>query len=233
MELTWVSLPLTAIVPLLTQTCGRGQQREVADMATEIPSFLALGDSYTIGEGVDSAARWPVALARALRASGNPDPGSGGGGSDGVDGPGAGLRDRPGGRGRSPWPGFPSHRREQPVPWAGSGRVPFRVRRAPGSGGRLRGWGPREGAGAFHPRLGCDPLRRGAGPGADRRGDRRLQRGQPPGEPGGRSPVRGRHRHLQGGRRDAPSFWRRMGSIPAAPCTRSGWRLSFRWRGGS
>lgn len=30
--------------------------------------FLALGDSYTIGEKVDSAARWPVQLARALRA---------------------------------------------------------------------------------------------------------------------------------------------------------------------
>lgn len=41
-------------------------------MTTRIPSFLALGDSYTIGEAVDSAARWPVALARALRASGVP-----------------------------------------------------------------------------------------------------------------------------------------------------------------
>jgi lysophospholipase L1-like esterase len=30
--------------------------------------FLALGDSYTIGEKVDSAGRWPVQLARALRA---------------------------------------------------------------------------------------------------------------------------------------------------------------------
>ena len=29
--------------------------------------FLALGDSYTIGEGVDPAERWPVALAHALR----------------------------------------------------------------------------------------------------------------------------------------------------------------------
>lgn len=32
--------------------------------------FLALGDSYTIGEKVDSASRWPVQLARALRARG-------------------------------------------------------------------------------------------------------------------------------------------------------------------
>jgi lysophospholipase L1-like esterase len=31
--------------------------------------FLALGDSYTIGEGVDSAASWPAQLARAMRAA--------------------------------------------------------------------------------------------------------------------------------------------------------------------
>lgn len=30
-------------------------------------SYLALGDSYTIGEGVDEAGRWPVQLANALR----------------------------------------------------------------------------------------------------------------------------------------------------------------------
>jgi lysophospholipase L1-like esterase len=34
--------------------------------------YLALGDSYTIGEGVAEAARWPVQLAAALRASGVP-----------------------------------------------------------------------------------------------------------------------------------------------------------------
>jgi lysophospholipase L1-like esterase len=33
-------------------------------------SFLALGDSYTIGERVDSALRWPVQMARALRDQG-------------------------------------------------------------------------------------------------------------------------------------------------------------------
>lgn len=32
--------------------------------------YLALGDSYTIGEGVEPAARWPVQLARALREAG-------------------------------------------------------------------------------------------------------------------------------------------------------------------
>ncbi|MEF9978856.1 MAG: SGNH/GDSL hydrolase family protein [Thermomonas sp.] len=33
-------------------------------------SYLALGDSYTIGEGVDDAVRWPVQLARGLRDTG-------------------------------------------------------------------------------------------------------------------------------------------------------------------
>ncbi|HET6397665.1 MAG TPA: SGNH/GDSL hydrolase family protein [Pseudoxanthomonas sp.] len=32
--------------------------------------YLALGDSYTIGEGIDPAGRWPVQLAAALRAEG-------------------------------------------------------------------------------------------------------------------------------------------------------------------
>ncbi len=32
--------------------------------------YLALGDSYTIGEGVDPAERWPAVLAAALRADG-------------------------------------------------------------------------------------------------------------------------------------------------------------------
>ena len=35
-------------------------------------SFLALGDSYTIGESVDSALRWPVQLASLTRAEGIP-----------------------------------------------------------------------------------------------------------------------------------------------------------------
>ena len=34
------------------------------------PRFLALGDSYTIGEGVDAEERWPAQLARRLRAQG-------------------------------------------------------------------------------------------------------------------------------------------------------------------
>ena len=34
------------------------------------PAFLALGDSYTIGEAVDPEERWPVLLAQRLRAAG-------------------------------------------------------------------------------------------------------------------------------------------------------------------
>jgi lysophospholipase L1-like esterase len=36
----------------------------------EAISWLALGDSYTIGEGVDAAGRWPMQLAHALREDG-------------------------------------------------------------------------------------------------------------------------------------------------------------------
>lgn len=35
-------------------------------------TYLALGDSYTIGEGIDSADRWPVRLTLALREEGIP-----------------------------------------------------------------------------------------------------------------------------------------------------------------
>jgi len=34
--------------------------------------YLALGDSYTIGEGVDPGGRWPARLAAALQSSGTP-----------------------------------------------------------------------------------------------------------------------------------------------------------------
>ena len=40
--------------------------------ATTELRYLALGDSYTIGEGVPESGRWPVQLAHALRADGIP-----------------------------------------------------------------------------------------------------------------------------------------------------------------
>ncbi|MDP2183896.1 MAG: hypothetical protein Q8J93_00275 [Xanthomonadales bacterium] len=39
-------------------------------MRTSIQGFLALGDSYTIGEGVTVAARWPDLLAQRLTDTG-------------------------------------------------------------------------------------------------------------------------------------------------------------------
>ena len=41
-------------------------------VAQAAPTFLALGDSYTIGERVAEGERWPVQLARLLRAAGVP-----------------------------------------------------------------------------------------------------------------------------------------------------------------
>ena len=42
--------------------------------STFITRFLALGDSYTIGEGVAESGRWPMQLAAALRATRKIDP---------------------------------------------------------------------------------------------------------------------------------------------------------------
>ena len=42
----------------------------IGDGARRTARYLALGDSYTIGERVDSAARWPVQLAALLRERG-------------------------------------------------------------------------------------------------------------------------------------------------------------------
>jgi lysophospholipase L1-like esterase len=39
---------------------------------TQKLKFLALGDSYTIGESVDESVRWPVQLAKELNATGHP-----------------------------------------------------------------------------------------------------------------------------------------------------------------
>ncbi|MDQ6830781.1 MAG: SGNH/GDSL hydrolase family protein [Gemmatimonadota bacterium] len=58
--------PLLAVALLLA--CAAASTPTV--IQREGPRFLALGDSYTIGERVDSASRWPVQLAAALRARG-------------------------------------------------------------------------------------------------------------------------------------------------------------------
>jgi len=65
--------PLRVFLPallLFTHACGVQTRDREVDMAPENFSYLALGDSYTIGESVDSALRWPVLLAEALRGEG-------------------------------------------------------------------------------------------------------------------------------------------------------------------
>jgi lysophospholipase L1-like esterase len=65
-----LALPLAALLAACASTAGVSP-REAPDMR-----YLALGDSYTIGESVPEDGRWPVQLARALRAEGIalPDP---------------------------------------------------------------------------------------------------------------------------------------------------------------
>ena len=41
-------------------------------MENKVLRFLALGDSYTIGEGVDPSERWPIQLVARLRQQGFP-----------------------------------------------------------------------------------------------------------------------------------------------------------------
>jgi len=45
---------------------------DAAGAAAPAPRYLALGDSYTIGEGVEASGRWPAQLAALLRRSGKP-----------------------------------------------------------------------------------------------------------------------------------------------------------------
>ena len=62
--------PALAIVFLIVSGCSRA---EPATSATAIDvsdhRYLALGDSYTIGEGVAPQLRWPVQLVNLLRAN--------------------------------------------------------------------------------------------------------------------------------------------------------------------
>lgn len=66
-------LCLTVLSLLFFGACAGGSEDNSAPM-TPAGSLriLALGDSYTIGEGVDPSQRWPVQLASRLRDSGLP-----------------------------------------------------------------------------------------------------------------------------------------------------------------
>lgn len=66
MRFLWIveiALPLALAIQLGAQTLSTRKA------FAEPKRFLALGDSYTIGEGVDSAQTWPAQLARAMRAA--------------------------------------------------------------------------------------------------------------------------------------------------------------------
>ncbi len=60
-----------ALLLLLLQGCGEATDNK-ANLMNKQLTYLALGDSYTIGEGVDVPGRWPVQLAGKLAGEGYP-----------------------------------------------------------------------------------------------------------------------------------------------------------------
>ena len=66
-------LTLCAVALLVTMACSSAQPTgEPTELRNNVEQdrFLALGDSYTIGQGVSSSDRWPVQLVKRLRAEG-------------------------------------------------------------------------------------------------------------------------------------------------------------------
>jgi lysophospholipase L1-like esterase len=70
----WFKLSFTAIIVLLAVSCSNSKESiQISHKETiqkEGLSYLALGDSYTIGESVDENYRWPVLLANELNEQG-------------------------------------------------------------------------------------------------------------------------------------------------------------------
>ena len=60
-----------AMALLLVAACAAGGGATVTTTRSETRRYLALGDSYTIGESVPEAARWPMVLADSLEAAGS------------------------------------------------------------------------------------------------------------------------------------------------------------------
>ena len=61
---------LLLLAALLLSGCSAGSQGQTTMTAEQQFSFLALGDSYTVGQSVPAAEGWPVQLAAALREEG-------------------------------------------------------------------------------------------------------------------------------------------------------------------
>jgi lysophospholipase L1-like esterase len=61
---------VTSVVPVVLAAALAGSVPGGHDVVAPPARYLALGDSYTIGEGVGPAGRWPVQLVDALRAEG-------------------------------------------------------------------------------------------------------------------------------------------------------------------
>lgn len=68
----FVSIALLIPALALLQGCAGSANDIEDDSSSQTIGYLALGDSYTIGESVDSVQRWPVLLAQALTEAGLP-----------------------------------------------------------------------------------------------------------------------------------------------------------------
>ncbi len=58
------------VLGMLLIACAPGDDPTTSATSAAARSYLALGDSYTIGEGVAESERWPVVLAAALSSAG-------------------------------------------------------------------------------------------------------------------------------------------------------------------
>ena len=64
------SLFILVSILFIISSCGSNSEIPSAKPATKGFSYLALGDSYTIGESVDESERWPMQLVQKLSDSG-------------------------------------------------------------------------------------------------------------------------------------------------------------------